>query len=604
MDISQAFPSVSHDHLVHRLRIKRVPDQIVGIIHSFLSDRSTTLIFDDYKSAPCAVPNGLPQGSPLSALLYLIFADEFLSNETIGYIDDNTRLETGYSVEETTESLRAHMEESALPLSKRLGLSYDLLKFQLIHFVSPRRHRDHYRPVPLSIDNITIEASNSVKLLLNSSGVILDNKLSFRNHVELAQKRGTIALSRIAAPTFGLPHSHVRQLFQTVVVPRMEYALPVWYKPASSNEDARRTGTVWIAKALDKVQRMATRLITGALRTTATDTLDFHANLLPVHVRLNRSAFNAGTRLVTLPPSNPIHHVVRRCRYVPRFHRSAIHHLFNAFPVLRQPFEVIDPLSSTTRTPADALTARIAPTKEQATREVEGIARRGGLCVFTDGSGYEGGVGAAAVAMKGGEVGEHRTKHLGTAAEHTVFDSEVTGAILALDIVASTPRAREVDIFMDCQPAITALTAPKPQPGQYLIATFHAVLRRLLRARATLKVRLHWVPAHIGIAGNEAVDARAKEAALGSSSPLSSRIKTLDRPLPLSKVAAIAAGSAAFQSWWEREWASSPRARRLASYDVPTPSNATSRMYTDLSRPQCSVLTQLRTTHRAQRIPT
>jgi hypothetical protein len=72
----------------------------------------------------------------------------------------------------------------------------------------------------------------------------------------------------------------MHQLFLTTVVPRMEYTLPVWYKPVYSNDDVRRSGTVWIAKALGKVQRQATRLITGALRTTATDTLDFHSHLL------------------------------------------------------------------------------------------------------------------------------------------------------------------------------------------------------------------------------------------------------------------------------------------------------------------------------------
>ncbi|KAF7350204.1 hypothetical protein MVEN_01323400 [Mycena venus] len=596
MDISQAFPSVSHEHLIHRLRMKRVPDQITNIIESFLSNRNTTLLFDDYRSAPCPVPNGLPQGSPLSALLYLIYADEFLGNGTLGYIDDNTRLEVGDSVEETTANLQDHMENIAIPCSERLGLAYDLPKFQLIHFVSPRRRKDHYRPVPLTIGDITIEPSSSVKLL----GVIIDDKLSFCNHVELAQKRGTkatLALSRISSPTFGLPHSYVRQLFQTVVVPRMEYALPVWYKPVSSNEDARRSGSVWVAKALGKVQRQATRLITGALRTTATDTLDFHANLLPVHIRLNRSAFNAGARLVTLPPSNPVHQIVRRCRYIPRFHRSAIHHLLSAFPVLRLPFETIDPHLKLARAPTGALLTRIAPSKDHATTEMERIVRGGGLCVFTDGSGYEGGVGAAAVAMRGSRVEAQRAKHLGTGAEHTVFESEVTGTILALDIIASTPRLREADIFMDCQPALTALSTPKPQPGQYLIAAFHTLHQRLLRKRPSLKIRLHWVPAHVGIEGNEAVDALAKEAAQGTSSALGTRIKLLETPLPLSKAAAIAAGTKAFKDRWTLEWSSSPRHRRLALYDSTTPSNIIARMYDDLSRPQCSIVTQLRTGH-------
>jgi hypothetical protein len=120
---------------------------------------------------------------------------------------------------------------------------------------------------------------------------------------------------------------------------------------------------------------------------------------------------------------------------------------------------------------------------------------------------------------------------------------------------------------------------------------------RLLSARRSLKIRLHWVPAHVGIAGNEAVDARAKEAALGASSPLSSRIRLFDKPLPLSKSATIDAGARAFRERWLTEWSASPRFTRISLFDDARPSNAVSRMYNDLTRPQCSVLTQLRTGH-------
>lgn len=74
--------------------------------------------------------------------------------------------------------------------------------------VSPGRHVEDYRPLPVSFSGITIEASTSAKLL----GVVLDRKLFFREHVELAQSRGTnatLSLSRISSPTFGLPHSYV-----------------------------------------------------------------------------------------------------------------------------------------------------------------------------------------------------------------------------------------------------------------------------------------------------------------------------------------------------------------------------------------------------------
>jgi hypothetical protein len=323
MDVSQAFPSVSHAHLVRSLERKRVPAPIVRLLTSFLSERSTTLLFDDHESAPSPIPNGLPQGSPLSALLYLIYADALLEEGTIGYVDDNSCLETGFTIQETTTLLHRHMRDFALPTSKAMGLRFDLPKFQLVHFVSPRRHSTHYHPTPLKIGDITIEPTPTAKLL----GVILNHRLSFRNHVELAQRRGTkavLALSRISSPTFGLPHSYTHQLFQTVVVPRMEYALPVWYRPVTAQEHARRSGTVWVAKVLGKVQQQACKLITGSLRTTASDTQNYHANIAPIHLRLNCSVYNATARLAALPASNPVCGTFARCRHVPQFHRSPI----------------------------------------------------------------------------------------------------------------------------------------------------------------------------------------------------------------------------------------------------------------------------------------
>ncbi|KAJ7664745.1 hypothetical protein B0H17DRAFT_1211197 [Mycena rosella] len=83
-----------------------------------------------------------------------------------------------------------------------------------------------------------------------------------------------------------------------------------------------------------------------------------------------------------------------------------------------------------------------------------------------------------------------------------------------------------------------------------------------------LQLRIHWVLAHVGINSNEAVDALAKEAAQGSSSPLHSRICALDTPLPLSKATAIADGTRAFCQRWLVKWSKSPRFARLVEYDT------------------------------------
>jgi hypothetical protein len=119
----------------------------------------------------------------------------------------------------------------------------------------------------------------------------------------------------------------------------------------------------------------------------------------------------------------------------------------------------------------------------------------------------------------------------------------------------------------------------------------------LLRKRRTLKIRIHWVPAHVGIEGNELVDERAKEAALGDSTPLSSHIALFEKALPASKAAAIASGIKSFAARWLAEWKLSPRFARISTFDSATPSKTVARMYTGLSRPGCSILTQLRTGH-------
>ncbi|KAJ7699311.1 hypothetical protein B0H17DRAFT_831674, partial [Mycena rosella] len=124
--------------------------------------------------------------------------------------------------------------------------------------------------------------------------------------------------------------------------------------------------------------------------------------------------------------------------------------------------------------------------------------------------------------------------------DHTVFEVEVTGAILALAIIKLTPRVTTADIFMDCQPAIAAITSPKAQPRLYLLALFHITFCQLQHACTTLNIRIHWVSAHVGIASNEEVDARAKEATQRLSTPLHSLIHMLEAPLPTSRAAVIA----------------------------------------------------------------
>jgi len=128
------------------------------------------------------------------------------------------------------------------------------------------------------------------------------------------------------------------------------------------------------------------------------------------------------------------------------------------------------------------------------------------LIVYTDGSGINEKIGAAAVSP-------HRTirTYLGPNTAFTVYSAELYGIILA-SILAHIPGhdKTHVIICIDNQAAIRAVENPGNSSGQHLVKSivkFIDILRKKV-----IEIELHWVPAHIGIKGNEMADVAAKQA--------------------------------------------------------------------------------------------
>jgi hypothetical protein len=78
MDVAGAFNNVHHERLIHNLRKRRIPQKLTSWIASFLQDRSTQLQFNGAKSGRISTPAWVPQGSPLSPLLYMFYNADFL----------------------------------------------------------------------------------------------------------------------------------------------------------------------------------------------------------------------------------------------------------------------------------------------------------------------------------------------------------------------------------------------------------------------------------------------------------------------------------------------------------------------------------------------
>jgi hypothetical protein len=183
LDVSGAFDNVSHVRLLHNLRKRRIDERTVRWIASFLTDRSTVISFDTFRSEVYKTTTGIPQGSPLSPILYLFYnADlvEICNQEpnTIapGYIDDVAILRWGSSTEETCNGLTETMQK-ANAWAKRHASVFAPSKFQLTHHT--RRYKVEV-DCQVQVDQTAIRPATSSKYL----GVTLDTALNWKHHIQ------------------------------------------------------------------------------------------------------------------------------------------------------------------------------------------------------------------------------------------------------------------------------------------------------------------------------------------------------------------------------------------------------------------------------------
>lgn len=197
LDISQAFPTVCHERLLDNMRKRRIPENIVSFVASFLAGQATYLQFADFESGALSIPTGVPQGSLLSPILYLFSSADLLeiTNDrgctafSGGYIDGTMIVAVSESIESNIEILLQLMS-CCLDWSARHACQFNVKKFQLIHFTKNYNH-EAATTLGLEINGTTIEPQRTVKYL----GILIDSKLHWKEQAEAAVAKATVAAS-------------------------------------------------------------------------------------------------------------------------------------------------------------------------------------------------------------------------------------------------------------------------------------------------------------------------------------------------------------------------------------------------------------------------
>jgi len=221
LDVKGAFPSVAMDTLIHELRMRGVPKEHVEWVRRRNTGRKTKIVFDDYKSAPFNVDDGLDQGDAQSLILYILYNANILiipvlqnGEWTFIFVDDVALVTTGVDFAETHRKLKEMMEREGgiLEWARRHNCTFGIEKFQLLDAgrktitnpLGTGKRIPMQRPT-LLIAGQRIKPVAHVKFL----GINIDQGLYWKEQGAAAIAKGTawlLQFGRLAKPSKGVAH--------------------------------------------------------------------------------------------------------------------------------------------------------------------------------------------------------------------------------------------------------------------------------------------------------------------------------------------------------------------------------------------------------------
>lgn len=227
LDVEGAFDKIWHDGLRFKTIDHGLPAHPTRWISNFLDSRTFCVRIGSEHSQKYPIRGGVPQGSPLSPMLYLLFTADLpriIPRHTDkGIFADDLALITSHRDEELAI---ARMNESLTYVKEwfdKWRLKLNAPKSQVIRFSNKRKAPP--RPVILGPD--ILEYHKHVKYL----GVIYDERLLFKHHFNAvlgrAERRLT-ALKSLCKRRFGIPPDIAVSVYKAYIRPILSFGCPAW----------------------------------------------------------------------------------------------------------------------------------------------------------------------------------------------------------------------------------------------------------------------------------------------------------------------------------------------------------------------------------------
>ncbi|KAL5258808.1 hypothetical protein ACHWQZ_G009312 [Mnemiopsis leidyi] len=232
IDLSKAFDTVPHQELLSKLENYGIRGNANNLISSYLSDRFqyVSVLGEDSEKLP--VVYGVPQGSCLGPLLFIIYINDISRTTELGkfvlFADDTNIF--------VADNCKKRVYEKA---NRILHLVHLYMKCNLLHINIKKCCYIHFEPSRPNAESNSSEGEDENVLALNSTvikrvneakflGVIIDEKLKWTAHVKALNAKLKCETGKLCRIRNIVPKDHYKELYHTLFESHLGYGISVW----------------------------------------------------------------------------------------------------------------------------------------------------------------------------------------------------------------------------------------------------------------------------------------------------------------------------------------------------------------------------------------
>jgi len=508
-DLSKAFDTVWKEGLLLKLLRFGVCGKMYKWLNDFLFRRTARVKLDGALSNLVKMREGVPQGGVISSTLFLVYINDLVTalprhvmntlhaDDLAVWCSESSTATATHRIQTTIQTVSDWTSKWALNINK-------LKTVTTLFSLSTSKEK-----VKLKLDDHPVPQVETPTFL----GATLDSRLTWKSHIEAVEKRAYKKLSlmkKLAGTSWGANGKILRQVYTGAVRPITEYASSSWITASRTSKSK-----------LDKVQNAGLRIILGAMKTTPIREMEKTADLEPLEARREYKALAQAEKAKRLP-SHPLHKKLQSLTKN-RLKRQSLNHVVKSLQ--KKTKDILEPGGETLQ-PELWVQRNLTP---QIRLEVPGLGKKGAqsqalqksltqemiherypqhswIHAFTDGSAEN------AVRNGGSGVFIKFPTRSPTSLSFPVGERSSNYRAEVQALTAATCRLIELEeqqqniaLLTDSLSALQALSSGSTDEGTRLLQENIRVLSQ------HSNVVLQWIPAHVGIPGNEAADRLAKE---------------------------------------------------------------------------------------------